>query len=160
MTDAQTWVRITRDFDAPIETVWRMWTDADLFRRWYGPMGMSVPVAEMDVTPGGTRRISMEMSSPRRSMTMWFTGTYREVVAPTRLVYTEAMCDEGGTLIPPEAMGMPKGSPDFTEVTVELSATPGGTRMVMTHRGLPAGSPGEKGWTMAFDKLAETLAAG
>ncbi|MEX0309967.1 MAG: SRPBCC domain-containing protein, partial [Tateyamaria sp.] len=55
MTDEQAFVRIERDFDAPIDLVWRMWTDADLFKQWYGPRGMTVPVAEMDVAVGGTR---------------------------------------------------------------------------------------------------------
>ena len=35
----------------------------------------------------------------------------------------------------------------------------GRTRMVMTHVGVPAGSPGAMGWTMAFDKLAAYLDA-
>ena len=31
--------------------------------------------------------------------------------------------------------------------------------MVMTHVGIPAGSPGAAGWTMAIDKLAARLEA-
>jgi hypothetical protein len=30
--------------------------------------------------------------------------------------------------------------------------------MVMTHRGIPEGSPGAAGWQMAFDKLDAELA--
>ena len=55
MTETPEWVRITRVFDASVDTVWKMWTDPAMFQKWYGPMGFSVPVAEMDVTPGGTR---------------------------------------------------------------------------------------------------------
>ena len=74
MTEQQKWVKITREFDAPIETVWKMWAEAEMFKQWYGPMGMSVPVAEMDVTVGGTRKICMEMKTPDRQMSMWFIG--------------------------------------------------------------------------------------
>jgi uncharacterized protein YndB with AHSA1/START domain len=159
MSDNTKWVRISREFDAGIEEVWRMWTDPDLFASWYGPMGMSVPVAEMDVTVGGTRRICMAMSRPDREMKMWFTGVYKEIDRPRRLIYTEAMCQEDGTLIPPSAMGMPGNTPDITEVVVELEETQGGTRMTMVHRGVPEGTAGEGGWRQAFDKLGERLSA-
>ncbi len=37
------------------------------------------------VVVGGTRKICMEMKSPERSMSMWFTGVYKEVSRPFRL---------------------------------------------------------------------------
>ncbi|MCK0096481.1 SRPBCC domain-containing protein [Yoonia sp. F2084L] len=154
MTD---WVKIERSFDASIQTVWDMWADPAQFQKWYGPMGFSVPVAEMDVQVGGTRKICMEMKRPERVMTMWFTGVYKEVSAPNRLVYTESMCDADGNVISPQVMGMPEGTPDTTEVTVELSEAGGKTVMTITHAGVPAGSQGEGGWMQAFDKLGEVL---
>ena len=154
MTD---WVKITRTFDAPIADVWDMWVKAENFQKWYGPMGFSVPVAEMDVTVGGTRKINMEMQTPDRTMSMWFTGVYKEVAAPHRLVYTESMCDPDGNVISPKDMGMPDGTPEVTEVTVELSEEDGKTIMVMTHAGVPVGTPGEGGWMQAFDKLGGIL---
>jgi uncharacterized protein YndB with AHSA1/START domain len=157
VNNSQDWVRIQREFDAPIDAVWKMWTDSALFSQWYGPMGMSVPSAEMDLVVGGTRRICMKMESPDRSMSMWFTGVYKEISPPTRLVYTESMCDADGTLIPPQSMGMPEGHPDVTEVIVELSESNGKTRMTMTHIGVPEGSAGAGGWNQAFNKLAAML---
>ena len=159
MTTDATWVRITRDFDARIEDVWRMWTDPALFSSWYGPMGMTVPVAEMDVTVGGTRKICMAMNRPGREMKMWFTGVYKEVERPRRLVYTEAMCEEDGTLIAPSAMGMPGDTPHITEVIVDLEETAEGTRMTMVHVGVTEGTAGEGGWRQALDKLGEALSA-
>ncbi|WP_341367341.1 SRPBCC domain-containing protein [Yoonia sp. BS5-3] len=159
MSDQQTWVKIQRAFDAPIAQVWKMWTDPELFKQWYGPMGMTVPVAEMDVVVGGTRKVCMEMKTPDRTMSMWFTGVYKEVSSPSRLVYTESMCDENGTIIPPQTMGMPEGAPDITEVIIELSEANGKTQMTMVHVGVPEGSAGEGGWNQAFDKLAAFIAA-
>lgn len=150
MTD---WVKITRTFDAPIATVWEMWADPANFQKWYGPNGFSVPVAEMDVTVGGTRKICMEMVTPDRTMSMWFTGTYKEISAPHRLVYTESMCDPDGNVLSPADMGMPEGTPDTTEIIVELSEEGGKTVMVLTHVGVPAGTPGEGGWMQAIDKM-------
>ena len=158
MTDTQDFVRIEREFDAPIDMVWRMWTDPDLFKTWYGPNGMSVPTAEMDVKVGGARKVCMEMTSPERSMSMWFTGVYKEVTAPRRLVYTESMCDADGTILSPQSMGMPDGFPDITEVIIELSEEGGKTRMTMVHVGVAEGTAGAGGWNQAFDKLGAALA--
>ncbi len=157
MTTETNWVYIERMFDAPIETVWDMWTKAELFAQWYGPNGMSVPVAEMDATLGGKRKICMAMETPERSMKMWFTGEYKCVEAPHKLVYTESMCDEAGNLMSPEQMGMPPGSPQFTEIHVTLAEEDGKTKMVMRHIGVPADSGGAGGWTQAIDKLAVLL---
>lgn len=159
MTDEQNWVRIERVLEAPIDTVWQMWTDPDLFRAWYGPKGFSVPVAEMVLKVGGVRKICMQMQAPDRTISMWFTGVFKELAAPNRLHYTESMCDPDGNLLSPAEMGMPPGTPDITEVIVDLTERNGSTIMVMTHVGVPAGSAGEGGWTQAFNKLAGRLAA-
>lgn len=148
---------IEREFDAPIETIWDMWTKAELFQKWYGPMGAKIPVAEMDVTVGGRRKICMEMQRGEQAMKMWFCGEYKEVDAPTRLVYTESMCDADGNVLSPESMGMPPGHPEVTEIIVELSANGDKTKMKMIHIGVPAGSPGAGGWGMAFDKMAALI---
>jgi len=162
MTDdngSQDAVVIERSFDAPVDLVWRMWTDPEHFEAWYGPDGATIPVAKMDVRVGGTRLVCMEIQSPDGSMQMWFTGEYREVIENERLVYTESMSDENGNVLSPSDMGMPEGHPITTEVRVELEELAGGTKIVMTHSGVPAGSPGATGWTMALDKLAVHVAA-
>ena len=151
-------VTIERTFDAPVNLVWRMWTDPELFRTWYGPNGATIPVAKMDVRVGGRRHVCMEMQTPNGLMQMWFTGEYREVVENELLVYTESMSDEQGNVIPPSKMGTPDDHPTTTEVRVELQADGDATRMIMTHSGIAADSPGAAGWTMAFDKLTTEVA--
>lgn len=157
MGEANDSIRIERTFDAPIDVIWQMWTEAEQFQKWYGPKGATIPVANMDVQVGGKRLICMEMNMPDRQMKMWFTGEYKEIVPTTRLVYTESMADENGNIIPPSAMGMPEGHPETTDVVVELENLNGRTKMIMTHVGVPAGSPGEGGWKMAFDKMAKLV---
>lgn len=152
-------VMIERSFAAPIELVWQMWAEAEHFAAWYGPMGARIPIAEMDVTVGGKRKICMEMDTPNGAMQMWFIGEYVEVSPHGRLVYTEALADADGNELTAADMGMPEGMPMTTQVVVELTATDAGTDMVMTHVGVPADSPGGQGWNMAIDKLAARLAA-
>lgn len=147
-----------RTFDAPVHVIWQLWTDPEHFGSWYGPSGATVPVATIDLTVGGKRQICMEMQTPDGPMQMWFTGEHREIVENQRLVYTEAMTDSNGNLLPPEATGMPEGHA-VTVVTVELEAIGDRTRLTLTHAGIPADSPGAMGWQMAFDKLARLIEA-
>ncbi|HUW03312.1 MAG TPA: SRPBCC domain-containing protein, partial [Acidimicrobiales bacterium] len=134
-------VVIERSFEAPTELVWKMWTDPEHFKAWYGPDGASIPVADMDLRVGGSRLVCMEMTTPNGPMQMWFTGEYLEVDPTDRLVYTESMSDEDGNVNSAADMGMPEGFPMTTEVIVELEAVGAGTKMVMTHAGVPADSP-------------------
>ena len=150
MTDS---VVIERHFDAPVELVWKMWTESEHFAAWYGPTGATIPVAKMNVWVGGSRHICMAMETPNGPMQMWFVGEFLEIVANERLVYTEAMSVEDGNVISPAQMGMPEGHPETTQVIVELEPVDGKTKMTMTHIGVPADSPGASGWGMAFDKL-------
>lgn len=150
-------VVIERTFSASAATVWQMWTDPAHFSAWYGPTGASIRVARMNVRVGGKRLVCMEMDTPSGPMRMWFTGEFRSVVEAERLVYTESMSDEHGNVLTPEQAGLPAGHPAVTEVTVELKAAGDKTRMVMTHVGVPADSPGAAGWQLAFDKLAAHL---
>jgi uncharacterized protein YndB with AHSA1/START domain len=155
--DSQDAVVIERTFAAPVELIWQMWTDPELFREWYGPGGASIPAATMDVRVGGTRLVCMEVHTPDGPMRMWFVGEYREVVENERLVYTESMSDEHGNVS--SDPGMPAEFPTTTEVHVELSDIDGRTKMVLTHVGIPSDSPGAVGWSIALDKLAANIAA-
>ena len=148
-------VVIERTFNAAVDLIWQMWTDPEHFKKWYGPKGFTVPVAEMDLRVGGKRLVCM--TSPDGSMKMWTTGEYVEIVPNVRLVYTERPSDENGNEVSPSAMGMPEGYPTKTEVTVLLEDVDGRTKMVMTHAGVPADSGAGGGWNQAFDKLADLI---
>lgn len=146
-------VVIERSFAASIDLIWKMWTDPEHFKAWYGPQGATIPVADFDLRVGGRRFVGMEMNTPNGAMQMWFTGEHLTVAEPDHLAYTESMSDANGNVQSPTSMGMPEGHPTTTEVRVELVDTGDHTQMVLTHVGIPAGSPGEMGWNMAFDKL-------
>lgn len=144
---------IERRLDVPVELVWQMWTDPDHFRAWYGPEGASIPVARMDVRVGGSRLVCMDVQTPAGPRQMCFAGEYLEVVENRRLVYTESPANAQGELLPAPDVGHQL----TTQVQVDLEAVDGGTRMVLTHLGIPADSPGAIGWAMALDKLADRL---
>lgn len=43
---------ITRAFNASVEQVWSAWTDPERIKRWWGPVGFTCPVANMDFREG------------------------------------------------------------------------------------------------------------
>ena len=147
-------VVIERIFDAPVDVIWRLWTEPQHFSDWYGPAGATIHVATMDVRVGGRRLVGMSIDTPTGPTQMWFTGEYREVVENERLVYTESMADEIGNPLSATAVGMPEDHPVATEVRIDLENAGDRTKMVLTHCGIPSESPGAMGWTIALDKLA------
>lgn len=86
---------ITRRFDAPPARVFRAWSEADLFRRWWMPKsvaGVTLVGCEMDVRTGGTYRLEFSAGGPD---TMAFYGKYLEVVPNARIVWTNDEGEEG-----------------------------------------------------------------
>ena len=76
---------ITRVLDAPRELVFAAWTDPARLAQWFGPEGFTAAVHHMDARPGGTYRFCMHAPDGGEH---WVHGTYREIVAPERLVFT------------------------------------------------------------------------
>jgi len=79
---------VTRVFDAPAELVFDCHAKPELVRRWsLGPDGWSMPVCEIDFRVGGGYRYVWR--SDEDGSEFGFQGTYREIVAPERIVHTE-----------------------------------------------------------------------
>jgi len=77
-------IRITRDFEAPVERVFRAWTDKDLFQKWVGPRSIDTTIDEWDARTGGSWRYTS-----RRDGEQWgFYGSFHEVRPDERLVQT------------------------------------------------------------------------
>jgi uncharacterized protein YndB with AHSA1/START domain len=77
-------ITITRVFDAPRELVFQAFIDPKHLAQFWGPKGFASTVREIDPRPGGVFRI--EMRGPDGAIYPC-EGTYREVVAPERIVY-------------------------------------------------------------------------
>ena len=81
--------KMTREFDAPKDLVWRAWTEADLVQRWYGP-GVETVIHEFEVRPGGLWLNEMRMGERSMNQRMEFT----EVSPTDRLVFLMSNADE------------------------------------------------------------------
>jgi len=83
----------SRVFDAPRDLVWKCFTDPERMRQWWGPKGVKVVAAKMDLRVGGTYHYAMETPDGK---TMWGKFTYREITPPERLVFINSFSDEKG----------------------------------------------------------------
>lgn len=86
---------VTRVFDAPPSTVFKAWSQPELFRRWWVPIsvsGISLVSCDMDVRTGGKYRLEFGTGG---SDTLAFYGKYLEVVPNERIVWTNDEGEEG-----------------------------------------------------------------
>ena len=90
---------ITTAFDAPVDQVWRVWSDPRLLERWWGPPTYPATVVEHDLSPGGTIRYYMTgpegdrhgdggASSRSTHRTRWSS----RMASPTRVVDPTPTC--------------------------------------------------------------------
>jgi uncharacterized protein YndB with AHSA1/START domain len=87
-----------RTYPAPIETVWRAWTDADLLRRWWSPKDTSVTDCEVDPRVGGTIHVVMEAGEGmgKYQGTRWpMDGVFTQVDEHDQLAYDAQSWTEG-----------------------------------------------------------------
>lgn len=149
----------SRLLSASPEVVWKAWTEADLLKAWWGPMGFTVPLCELDAQVGGKYFYCMRGPMPDGEiLEVYATGRYLEVVPGKKLAFTDSFADEKGNVVPGTHYGM-EGMPLEMLVEVNLEAEGGKTRMIIRHIGLPMDTVEmtSSGWNQSFDKLAICL---
>ncbi len=45
---------VVREFDAPLEQVWKAWTDSNILDKWWAPKPWKAKTKSMDFREGGT----------------------------------------------------------------------------------------------------------
>jgi uncharacterized protein YndB with AHSA1/START domain len=142
-------IRLTRLFDAPRHLVFEAMTTPEHVKQWWGRLGegYTVPVCEIDLRPGGAWRFVNR--HPKGEVA--FYGEYREIVPPTRLVFTEIF----------------EQFPDSVSVvTSEFTDEGGKTRLTVTVRypsrdvrDIVLASGMAKGAGVSYDRLEDFVAA-
>jgi uncharacterized protein YndB with AHSA1/START domain len=131
-------VEIARRLSAPIDEVFRWWTEPERLQEWMSPVG--TVEAEVDLRVGGHIRIVMRGDG----MVIEHQGTFLEIEPPRRLVFTWMS---------------PYTGPQPSVVTVELEPDGGATRLRLVHQQLPeaATSSHHGGWSAMLDRLEVRL---
>ena len=150
-------------FDAPRDRVWRAWTERDHLLKWFGPAGYTMQQAKLDLRPDGIFHYALRAPD---GQTMWGKWTFREIVAPERLVMVSCFSDE---------MGRITRHPMSTSWPLETLSTTTfeeqGGKTILTIRWAPwnaneserntfagAHSSMQQGWGGTFEELAAYLA--
>lgn len=114
MTTSNREIRVTRVFEAPRHLVFQAMTRPQHLRQWWGcARDGDAVVCDIDLRPGGTWRLVTR--HPKGEVA--FSGVYREIAPPERLVFTEVVDACPGT---------------EKVVTAELTEEGGGTRLTVT----------------------------
>jgi len=138
-------LELRRTFPVSRERLFAAWTEPCAIRQWFGPDGVRILDAKMDVRPGGKYVISATGSTDE----IWtVVGEYREIASPSRLAFTWRWDDDSDW----EGVN--------SVVTVEFNEQPGGSELHLIHRGFPSTEHRgrhEHGWSGSLVKLARYL---
>ena len=69
-------IELKREFDAPVDRLFRAWVDPDLFAQWVGPRSIDTRIDEWDCRTGGRYRYAV---GARRTRSGGFYGSFHEV---------------------------------------------------------------------------------
>lgn len=91
-------LRFERSYDAPVDAVWRAWTEADRLRAWWGPAKTEVAECEVEPRLGG-RLYIVTVATPamgKYAGTRWpMEGTFTRVDELQRLTYDARSWTDG-----------------------------------------------------------------
>jgi uncharacterized protein YndB with AHSA1/START domain len=154
-------VVVTRVFDAPIDRVWDAWRDPDRVKVWWGPIGFTCPLAEMDFREGGTSLVCMRAPAEYGGQDMYSTWTYTAIVPHERIEYIFNFADRNGAKLSPAEAGIPAGVPEDGRHVVRFRDLGGGrTELTVTEHGYTveqARDVSRAGLEQCIDKMAESL---
>jgi uncharacterized protein YndB with AHSA1/START domain len=152
---------VTRIIDAPIELVWKAWTDPEHVMKWWGPKYYTSPSCKIDLREGGRYVFCMRAPQNQGGQDSYTAGIFKKIVPMELLEFTQGMSDQDGNPIDPAQAGMPPDFPkairtvvtfkrfrnDMTKLTVTEYAWPASQMMVFSIAGLH----------QSIDKLIESL---
>jgi uncharacterized protein YndB with AHSA1/START domain len=108
---------LTRVFDAPRDLVWKAITIPAHLVQWWGPIGFTTTVEEMDVRPGGVWKHIMHgpdgTDYPGKSV-------FTEVVIPERLSFTHSGGKKGGPAAQFDSTWTFEAQGEKTKVTLRM----------------------------------------
>lgn len=124
-------IRVSREIAAPPEVVYEYLTESTKWSRWQGAG------ATIEARPGGMFLMTMPDGATAR-------GEFVELVPNERVVFTWGWIDHPG---------VPPGS---STVEIEIMEAPSGSRVTITHDGLPEDEVGihTLGWEHYLPRLA------
>lgn len=133
-------VKLHRVFSAPVEKVFKAFTDSDAMASWLPPYGFVCKVHSRDFKIGGTYKMTFTNFTTGGGHS--FGGEYLEIIPNEKLKYTDQFDDPN--------------LPGQIITTIELKKVLCGTELFATQEGIPDTIPTEMcylGWQESLEKL-------
>lgn len=152
---------VTRLINAPVELVWKAWTDPEYVKRWWGPARYTAPSAKVDLREGGLFVFAMQAPPEQGGGVHYSAGKYSKIVEHKLLEFTQGLSDAEGNPIDPASVGMPPDFPAAVHTVIEFKAVRADlTEIVITERDWTMGQMAVysyAGMQQSMDKLIESL---
>lgn len=150
-------IEIVRILRAPMDWIWKAWSDAHVIKQWWGPMGYISKHSKTDFRIGG--KYLFDMVAPDGKI-IWNTGVYEEIIPHKKIVFTQHFSDQDGNVVSGNEIGL-KGNwakKLYATITFE-NVEPDQIKMVVSHQGIPQEMFEEciEGWSTSLDKFQETV---
>ncbi len=113
-------IAITRIFNAPVDMVWKIWTDPELVKRWWGPKHFSSPMARIDFREGGKSLVSMKAPPEMGGQEFFSLWRYVKIVPLQSIEFIQNLADEDGNKTDPVKLGMPADFPTDIRTVVDF----------------------------------------
>ncbi|WP_188455735.1 SRPBCC domain-containing protein [Virgibacillus oceani] len=91
-----TQVEITHTVNASRELVFKVFSESEHLKNWWGPKGWRFTVSHSDFRPGGRFHYSQK---PADGDVMWVKFVYHEIIVPEKIVYTSYFSDKDGNIV-------------------------------------------------------------
>jgi uncharacterized protein YndB with AHSA1/START domain len=155
-------VVVTRVFAAPVEQVWKAWSEPAMVMQWWGPTGFTSPMAKMDFREGGTSLVCMRAPKEFGGQDTYNTWTYRKIDPNKLIEFILNFTDKDGKKLDPAAMDMPPGIPkDVRHVITFKAVGDSQTEMTVTEYGYTSDQAhdlSKAGLEQCLDKMAASFA--
>ncbi len=144
---------VVREFDAPIEEVWKAWTDSTILDQWWAPKPWKAKTKSMDFREGGKWLYCMVGPDGTES---YCRADFETIVENESYSGDDAFCDENGN-ITPDPPGMHwycrfSSTGTGTKVVVEITLATEADMEKIIEMGF------REGFTAAHGNLDELLA--
>ena len=150
-------IELEKVYSAPLEKVWKAWTDPKMIKKWWGPDNVTAPECEIDLHVGGRIYIVMEAGEGMgeyKGLRWPMLGKFTIVEPNSKLSYTanawtegqkeETMIDQRTDVVMTEVGGK-------TIVNVRAAIYKTGPKAGMAAEGM------EYGFTQQLEKLKKFL---
>ncbi|MBX3295403.1 MAG: SRPBCC domain-containing protein [Acidobacteria bacterium] len=158
LENARNAIVIVREFDAPRETVWKVWTERGHIEKWFGPKGFDTRVDHLEFRPGGEIRHTMIGPDGTEYPSK---GTFLEIDAPRKLISTDEFGEGSEEIAAFKDVKLPEGM--VTTVEFKDLGKRCLVRLTISHATEEDRKRHEEmgvleGWNSTLDCLAEYLA--